>query len=152
MTTIAYKDGVLAGDTRVSDDDGFVWTDSFRKVFKLKSGCLFGASGDTEGGEILLRALRRGITLPALPDGAEIAAVLILPDRTIHISEGSIWLRWPEPFVAIGSGKKAAMGAMLAGADAQAAVAAGMKCDTYSGGHVQAVYLDAPARRRKRKQ
>lgn len=142
MTTIAYKDGVLAGDTRVSDDDGFVWSDNFRKVFKLKTGCLFGASGDTEGGEILLRALRKGITLPALPDGAEINAILVLPDRSIHVTEGGVWIRWPEPFVALGSGKKAAMGAMRTGANAVQAVEAGIACDCNSGGRVQAVYLE----------
>ncbi len=140
MTTIAYRDGCLAGDTRVSEDTGFIWTDNFRKVFKLKSGCLFGAAGDSEGGEILLRALRKGIMLPSLGD-AEITALLILPDKSIHMTEGGIWIRWPENFCAIGSGKRAALGAMMAGASAIKAVEAGIATDCCSGGRVQAVYL-----------
>ena len=45
MTTIAYKDGVLAGDQRLTSK-GFIWHDKERKVFRLRDGSLFGASGD----------------------------------------------------------------------------------------------------------
>jgi 20S proteasome alpha/beta subunit len=141
MTTIAYKDGILAGDTRLSGEKGMIWHDKERKVFRLPDGSLFGASGDQEGGEILLAALRKGKLLTKLPDKAEIAAIRVTADGVLFVFEGAAWMKWPEPFAAIGSGKRCALTALRLGFTAVVAVKQGIAGDCYSGGKVQTVKL-----------
>ena len=140
MTTIAYAKGVLAGEQRLTTG-GFIWHDKCRKVFKLPDGSLFGASGDNEGGEILLRSLRQGIATPELPEDAEVNALLITTDGTLCLWESSMWIVWAEPFAAIGSGKEVALAALRLGHSAVQAVKAGIASDVYSGGKVQSVKL-----------
>lgn len=141
MTTIAYKDGVLAGDTRLSDDDGHIWSDACRKVFKFSDGSLFAASGDNEAGELLLKALTSGEPIPSLPEDCSVTAIRVYPNREVYVTEGHTWSKWTEPFVAIGSGKRCAMTAMRLGHDAVTAVKAGIAGDVFSGGKVQTVKL-----------
>jgi 20S proteasome alpha/beta subunit len=141
MTTIAYKDGILAGDTRLTDDSGYIWSDNCRKVFKLPDGSLFAAAGDSEGGELLLKSLRGEKDVPELESDMDITAVRITPSGELFLTEGATWTRWHEPYVAIGSGKRAALAALQLGSNAVVAVRIGMKGDCYSGGRVQTVKL-----------
>jgi len=141
MTTIVYKDGVLAGDGRVTVND-MVVTDKATKVHKIKGGWLYGWCGGVEDAEILKRALRKG-----LPDQLNnpqlnnITALLIDHAGTIALYEGSIWIVQKEPYYAIGSGSPYALGALDAGADAIAAAKIATARDTNSGGKVRSVRL-----------
>jgi ATP-dependent protease HslVU (ClpYQ) peptidase subunit len=139
MTTIAYRDGVLASDSRLTFVD-YVCTDKCIKVWALPDGTLFGASGDNEGGLALLKSLRAGEPMKTEVD-SDFTAIRILPKGQIFITEGKLWDRWPERFVAIGSGGKYALAAMRSGADAVTAVKAGIALDIYSGGRIQQVKL-----------
>lgn len=141
MTTIAYRDGVLAGDTRVTDDSGHVWTDKCKKVFRIKDGSLVGVSGDMEPGELLLDALRAGVTEFKLPADSDINAIRVLADGRLFISEGEAWTLWPEPYAAIGSGKRCALTALRMGYSAREAVRQGIAGDSYSGGRIISVKL-----------
>ncbi len=138
MTTIAYKDGVLASDSRLTYNE-FICTDKCKKIWRLKDGTLFAASGDNEGGLAALNALTKGLPLPK--SDREYTAVRILPKGQIYSTDGALWVRWPEKFIAIGSGGKYAAAAMRAGADAKSAVKIGIASDVYSGGRVQNLRL-----------
>lgn len=140
MTTIAYKDGILAGDQRLSGDS-HIWHDKSRKVFRLRDGSLFGACGDNGAGEVLLRGLKKGVLCPELPKDAEIDAILVTAEGKVLLWEAGIWMKWPEPFVAIGSGRTFALAVMRLGHDAVTAVKAGVAGDVHSGGRVQTVKL-----------
>jgi 20S proteasome alpha/beta subunit len=136
MTTIAYRGGVLASDSRVSDGDT-VLPGHERKIFRLPDGCLFAASGSSEGSEMLLRAMRRGSPLPKLRGDRAVDALMVTPAGHLFQFEGTIWARCRAPYYAIGSGSDFALGALFQGATAVEAVRAGMKFDAFSGGKVQ---------------
>lgn len=143
MTTIAYRDGILASDSRVTTKD-FVESDTDTKIWRLRDGSLFGSSGDYMGGLILFRSLVESLK----------AKKFVLPERNLKgtkalfISkqgdqfyfEFHTWELRKDEYLAIGSGGKFALAAMDAGADAKTAVRIGMKRDIYSGGKLR--YLE----------
>jgi len=141
MTTVAYKDGILAADGRVTAHDDLVSTDEDEKVFKLEDGSLFSAAGDVEDCEDLLEALRNGGDTPELDD---IEALWIKPDGSVYRFERKRWSKQRGKYFALGSGAGYALAAMDAGADALKAVKIAIKRDPRSGGEVQYVELDRP--------
>jgi ATP-dependent protease HslVU (ClpYQ) peptidase subunit len=138
VTTIAYRDGILAGDTRITEGDTVV-PEVCRKVFKLESGALFGAAGDVQQTDELLNALEKSHPTPEL---RKALALLIVPDRDVFLYEGKRWVKCgAAPYHAIGSGSNFALAAMWCGKDAIGAVRCGMTFDTNSGGEVLHVKL-----------
>ena len=141
MTTIAYRDGVLASDSRLTQGE-WIWTDKGKKITRLRDGTLFGSSGDHEGSLILEAALKEGNLFPELPeDSKDVHAIRVTPDGKVWFFEGYKWDRVPEGFVAIGSGRQAAMAILRYGGSAVDAVKAGIASDVFSGGKVQTVRL-----------
>ncbi len=137
MTTIAYRHGELAGDTMITEGDTIV-SRRTRKVFKLRDGRLFASSGNSEGGDILLKSLREGKDSPNING---ICALLVGTDGNVYVYEGKLWVRHSSDYYAIGNGASYAMGAMAHGATAKEAVKIGIRLDTHSGGRVQVVKL-----------
>jgi 20S proteasome alpha/beta subunit len=149
MTTIAYTKGVMAGDSFLTDDD-LIWHRKCRKVFKLRDGSLYGGAGDSENCMIMLDALKKGIMVPSLPvhgsDGSDIHAVRVTKDGEIFFFEGHRWCHVPEPYIAVGSGRKAALALLRYGATAVEAVKGAIWVDPFSGGRVTTVSLKASRR------
>lgn len=146
MTTIAYRDGILAGDGRETDvsdytDGAMVVRDNLKKVHRLKDGRLFAAAGSSEAGTRLLIATQNGQSLPKLED---MTAIMIDRDGRIWLFEGNMWVQHRAPYYAIGSGNVCAMCAMDAGADAITAAKIGARRDPFSGGKVSWVKLVRP--------
>jgi ATP-dependent protease HslVU (ClpYQ) peptidase subunit len=137
VTTIAYRDGVLAGDGRTTVGDTVVSAIK-KKVFRLRDGCLFGYSGSQEDGERLRHAIKTGAASPALEN---IQALLILVSGKIMLYEGMMWVHLSDPYTAIGTGTPYALTAMDCGLDAPSAVRMALKRDTASGGKVFTVEL-----------
>jgi ATP-dependent protease HslVU (ClpYQ) peptidase subunit len=137
MTTIAYRDGILAGDTRVTEGR-LVHPEKARKVHRLRNGCLFGAAGTSSSIAILKRALARNEKQPKAPD---VDALCIMPNGDILYWCGKVWEKIDAPFVAIGSGKKFAYGALQVGATAREAVRAACKLEKHTGGPIHTVKL-----------
>lgn len=148
MTTIAYKDGVLAADSRISDEDGHVWTDAAVKIWRLPDGSLLGASGDDEISVMVYAQMKEAAVnkrnaVMSMPEDADFNGILIKANGDLFVSEGSVWTRWYEDFVAIGSGKRCAMTALRLGHTAEEAVAAGVAGDCFSGGPIKVIRLNA---------
>jgi ATP-dependent protease HslVU (ClpYQ) peptidase subunit len=139
MTTIAYRDGVLAGDTQVIDGKDLV-VGHQRKVRKLDDGSLFGYAGDVEGSEVLLRSFNSK-QLSGPPECRDLNALIITPRGKVYLYEGRIWVKQAPGYYALGTGSAVALAAMDAGATAEQAVKIGINRDTGSGGKVQAVRL-----------
>lgn len=148
MTTVAYKDGVMASDSLLTL--GSQRMGSVQKVWKFDSGALYGARGD--GDDRALRELLEDVTdesrMPRASDleaiTAEIDALFVLPDGIVfHISTAGAAqaLRVGAPYHAIGSGYKYALGAMADGSSAARAVLAASKHDGHTGGDVQSKFL-----------
>ncbi len=151
MTTIAYKDGVLASDTRATVR-GKIWSDNFPKIFNVE-GKGYSICGEevlayaTAGfvysqlsvGSILEQGIQVGSTLDSDDD---FQSIVITKDgayamskedenpnlRIIKIPDGVHW--------SIGSGADIAGYVMLTGGDAVKAVIEACKVDVGSGGEV----------------
>lgn len=139
MTAIAYRAGILAGDTMTIYDDHVKL--NHQKVFKHK-GWLYGASGDCPEADDLKAWLFDGLKDPrkvrfnrttfanrdfnvlAVSPAGEICLIRHVGDLEIVPSE----------FFAIGAGKQFCCGAMAYGASAEEAVALAIKhCDSVGG-------------------
>lgn len=110
----------------------------------MRDGSLFGAAGDSEGCMILLDGLKKGIQLPSVPKhdkGPDIHALLITKDASIFMYEGFRWSSVPQNYIAIGSGRKAALALLHYGATAIEAVRGGIRTDPYTGGRILTVRL-----------
>lgn len=142
MTTIVYRDGVLAGDGRetAEADKGstIVVRDNDVKVFKLPDGSLFGASDGSEDIVRLHEALMKGNPAPKLE---HVTGLRIDLNRRIWLYEGNVWQRIRASYYAIGTGSLFAFPALDAGASATKACKIGSYRDPYSGGTITSVRL-----------
>jgi hypothetical protein len=159
LTTIAYRDGIMAGDSCWQASN--VQTTSMSKVVRLASGSLFGAAGD---GDIraLLALLDKIRSIDRMPSRADLAAlkcdvqaILVFPRgqvSMIAIAPGGVDGNnldhyeaqiWPanRGIAAVGTGAELAIGAMAAGRDARQAVGIACKFDINSRLPVHALAL-----------
>lgn len=132
MTTIAYRDGILAADTQINSGNGNR-AGSLQKIGATKDGFWWAFSGACQKqAECAAWAeVREG-------DPPEIDGVLILIDPNGSHREwwGEGWLSPNDPQAAWGSGERIARGAMFAGATAVDAVRAAIALDPESGGKI----------------
>jgi ATP-dependent protease HslVU (ClpYQ) peptidase subunit len=133
MTTIAADSElkIMASDSRVTNEDGSFFLS--RKVFQLPSGELAGLSGNIVDGLKFLDWYANGLDEDEKPEfGAEAFCALLLDNcgRLTIWDADCIGLEVIGRFHAIGSGANAAMGAMLAGASPDEAVAIASRIDS----------------------
>lgn len=141
MTTIAYRDGVLATDSGVQSGSTRVGTT--QKCFKAKDGSLLAFAGNANLGTDVKEWIETGLKLDRVPDTEDRGTIVwIKPDGTIWCIDGG-GLPYPveAPFYAEGSGEDFAYGAMAAGANAMQAVEIAKHFDSNSSGPVQLVEL-----------
>ncbi|MGP0016862.1 proteasome subunit beta [Pseudomonas sp.] len=141
MTTIAYKDGVIAYDGRQTRSDRIV-SDTAPKC-QVVDGVSFFLSGAVCDEKALISAYF-GTLSPApvecsgfVVDGGKL--MMVGHDDKTGIWKQELELSNPD---AIGSGAAYALAAMDMGASAEEAVRAAMKRDIYTGGKVCAVIID----------
>lgn len=144
MTTIAYKDGVIAADT--SSWCGDVYDGTCKKLFHHEDH-VTGLCGGFADGDAYLEWINAGCPEPRptyVENPPEVALLRVYYDqRTIHIFEKGAHL----PVVvdneigcaAIGHGREIALGAMYAGASAKEAVEIAAKLDAFTRGPVVSV-------------
>jgi len=143
MTTVAYKDGVLAADRAIS---GQGHIGSTRKVFRRKSdGALVGWCGTVSVCQRWVDwflAGERGVA-PNLGTDEDSASHMLVVRPNGGVEQHDRYGRavFDAPYYAIGSGGDYALGAMAFGATARQAVAAAMKHDHMTGSGVQYVFL-----------
>lgn len=140
MTTIAYKDGVIAYDGRQTRNDRIV-SDNAAKC-QVVDGVSFFLSG-TVCDEKALIAAYFGTASPVpvecsgyAVDGGKL--MMIGHDDTTGIWKQDLDPANPD---AMGSGAQYALAAMDMGASAQDAVRAAMKRDIYTGGTIRTVMI-----------
>lgn len=136
MTTIAYRDGVLAADTLNTSGtyrDGYV-----TKIVK-KGRILAGASGCGIMTRRFLDWVRAGMPgdAPAMVNGEDKAyGHIFMPDGTRLTLWPNGWATDRQAFWADGSGWEFAKGAMAMGASAEQAIGIAVQHDTKSGGEI----------------
>lgn len=140
MTTIAYKDGVIAYDSRQTRGGSIVSDDVVK--CQVVDGVSFFLSGAVCDEKALIAAYF-GTPSPApvecsgyVVDGGKLLMVG-------HDDKTGVWKQDLDPSNpdAIGSGSAYALAAMDMGASAEEAVRAAMKRDIYTGGKVRTVRI-----------
>lgn len=130
MTTIAWRDGVLASDSQAT---GGNVKSRCAKLFQLGDGRIVGIAGDYARGCAFVEALKRGEPIKTNMKG--VCALVLAGDGTVTEYDDS-----PHPmpvidsFYAIGSGRMAAMAAMTCGKSALEAVHVAAEIDCYTSG------------------
>lgn len=147
MTVIVYRDGVLASEGR-SCVGSTIMCETEKKVFRCTDGSLAAGIGLSSAVDKYIEWLssRKDNTTerPSLSHGGGDAIVLcVRTDGILELHDKAGILIYPKtiPFVAIGSGKEAALGALHMGANAVQAVEIACKVDVYCGGEVQSLAL-----------
>jgi ATP-dependent protease HslVU (ClpYQ) peptidase subunit len=144
LTTVAYKDGVIAADS-MSVIDKMKWSLRCKKVWKLPNGDVIGFAGPVmhfrKSVDLLNASIRAAKNKNSidLPDLHKSLFALLASKTHIYMWTGKDWsMDKPEAY-AYGPGEKYAQGAMDAGADAVTAIKVAIKRDLYTGGRVQFV-------------
>ncbi|PZQ99197.1 MAG: hypothetical protein DI533_00370 [Cereibacter sphaeroides] len=118
MTIIVVRDGVMAVDSRVSDGGTVVGSAlKWRAVSEDLGGGYIAGSGDLGKVERNFATFLSGEG--ELLDG--VALVWLKPDGAVMEFDGG-WYQTQAPFLAYGSGRHVALGALMMGADAVRAV------------------------------
>lgn len=143
MTTVAYRDGKMAGDS--GDTRGNLITPSAVKVFEVE-GHLIGLAGTASIAASLVNFIREnGAAYFPKPERIQsendgVWALVVTPDRKVYRYDG-----YGHPievlgeFHALGSGSDLALAAMEMGATASRAVEIACKYDTSTCGPVRVV-------------
>ncbi len=144
MTTIVYRDGIMAGDSRatIETEAGgarmYRCEKLYRKVIKVGRRTeehILGFAGESSPALLYLDWYGSGKEPPQVfADMVSDFSVLIhTPRGLFEVDSYCRPERVLEKFWAIGSGAKAALGALHAGANARQACAIACKVDPYSG-------------------
>lgn len=164
MTTIAYKDGVLACDSAWTNGTNCVAT-LHTKMYKLASGAYVGEAGDNDSRAVrdLLNTVRCFEKLPSAKQLADTrvdyAALVVFPDGRvaeilIEHDDKKGWTAqvWEvnRGIAAVGSGGELAIGHMGAGKSAAEAVAFCCDWDPNSKLPVHAVNVKELQRKKRR--
>ncbi|AZP72787.1 proteasome subunit beta [Pseudomonas poae] len=141
MTTIAYKDGVIAYDSQVTRGDVITY-DDYEKCTEQK-GVKFFCSGTVADHQRLIDAY-----FGAKPEGNIDAVALVLNNGQLSLvavdDTTGIWaspVALDRPY-AIGSGTAFAFAAMDMGASAYKAVEIAARRDTNTGGAIRTLIID----------
>jgi hypothetical protein len=139
MTTIAasFEERLLVTDSSITDGDT-VWTADKAERFNGRIYATAGEAADTEKFMRWIRNNRRG-KRPAVDD--EFQALALTPEGLFFFDKNLYPMRLQNP-MAIGSGAKAARGAMAMGADIRKAVEIACVIDHSSRLPVQEYRLD----------
>ena len=134
MTTIAYRDGVLAADGQRTATDVQIESRAIKigRIGRL----LFGAAGSAAWAWRYRTWVRCGALgePPRCLTGS--CGFLIGPDDALCLLTEDGWERSVAAFYAEGSGWQFALGAMAAGASAEEAVRAAARFDVHTGGEI----------------
>lgn len=148
MTTIAYRDGIMAADSRAYAGDrrpiGFK-----QKIRRLANGGLFAATSKNPGmTDRLYRWVEEFGVEKDHPEELDVGALVIMPGGAVWYYAGHRSFTGPltADFFTIGSGEDYAVAAMSMGATAIEAVKIAMQHDVFTAGPIQVEALDAPDR------
>lgn len=135
MTTIAFRDGVLAADSRFMIGG---WKQPYpaKKLFRMADGTVCGVTGDYAVSVAYVEWLDGNRTEPAPNLGEGGRVIHLAKDGAITIYEQTGSFQVEPEFAAWGSGSPAAHAALHMGADAAKAVEIAALVDDNTGGPV----------------
>lgn len=152
MTTIAYRDGILAADSKAYGGKFCASPGEKSKLHRIAKGrlkgWLVGISSNSVGADtLLLDWIARGAPLPTSGDMRpdEFVILALAPDGSLYLANDNLGFSGPitSAYYAIGSGADFALGAMAMGASAAQAVATAALFDPHTGGAVHTLKLES---------
>lgn len=140
MTTIVYRDGVMAGDSQVTAYHTI--TGHQRKIHRVK-GHLIGCCGRASEVKAFLDWFEKGWRKEDKPKNIDdFSAITVNENGDVHRwDENLIPYSKNEAYVVIGAGSDIAIGALAQGATAGEAVQAAIEHDVFTGGEVHTLKL-----------
>lgn len=135
MTTIVFRDGIIAADSRTH---GGGWLNPWDRM-KLEEldGVVFALCGDWAA----LSALKSWVLSPEGPQpGGDCTLIVFRNGEVTVYSDGGFYVE-TAPFAAWGSGTPVAYGALHAGCSAEEAVRIASLVDPYTGGPITTMKL-----------
>lgn len=162
MTTIAFRDGVIAADSRLtySTEGGGARKHLCTKLYRKTVGegrkahdVIIATAGESSPGLVFMDWYGSGKPIPdMLRDlGGDFTCLILTPKG---LFEADVYCRPDqifEPFYAVGSGSKEALAAMHCGKSAADAVRIAARIDPYTGGRIVSMSLEPRQPRRSRK-
>lgn len=142
MTTIAYKDGVIAGDSQSTGGGNLIISLATPKCFS-KDGNLLGVCGLFGDNLKIIKWFHGGMEgdVPEINEDSEAIIVTANGDLFGFWENQTMTKLGGLDFYAIGSGSPIAFGALHMGATAIQAVEAAIAHDVYSGGEISSFSL-----------
>jgi ATP-dependent protease HslVU (ClpYQ) peptidase subunit len=145
MTTIAYRDGIIAADSQVTheaagDKSGAgSHKHTCQKLYTKKAfgyHAVIATAGESAPGMLFVDWYGKKGKPPEVLHDTDFTCLVLDEDGLWEFNSFCRAEKIEEPFYAIGSGAKAALGAMHMGASAIEAVEIAKKIDPYTGGKV----------------
>ncbi|MFD1944729.1 hypothetical protein [Paradevosia shaoguanensis] len=144
MTTIAYRDGIMAADSGSWMGDAcHGWAD---KLAQGPDGTLYGAAGHAPEAMAFLEWVRAGADPATMPkpeavgdDGNSFIVLAVSPGGPVRLIAAKGVEAYDAPYFAIGGGSATAFGALWAGASAVEAIEATKEHGSSAFGRVRAI-------------
>jgi len=146
MTTIAYRDGILAADSRVTyGEDGGARVHTCKKLFrktvtqgKKTFDVIIATAGESSPGMVFVDWYGTNKPIPDLflHLGGDFTCLVLTPSGLFEYDVYCRGEEITEDFYAVGSGAKAALAAMHCGKTALEAVRIAARIDPYTGGRI----------------
>jgi len=138
LTTIAYKDGVVAADSQRSS--GYIRVGETVKIVQNAAGDIAGGCGSdafcAAFQEWFLGGEQTEMAKPETEEGSSGRGIIFRANGWIEELDGDGWSKIIATLYAVGSGRELAMGAMAFGATPEEAIAVAAEYDVYTGGRV----------------
>lgn len=150
MTTIAYRNGIIAADTLCRDDE--FQQKYFRRKFRVMGDAVIAESGEDRWIDVFHSWWAAGRLQPAprIPKG-QIGMIVVYPDLRCEMwADAQYGLPITEEYCATGSGGSVALGAMFWGHSAADGVRAAMQHDNDTGGKVETIDVRKALKARRR--
>ena len=160
MTTIAFRDGILAADSQVTVNTEAGGSTKHRcaKLFRktIKQGrksfdVIIATAGASSPGSMFVDWYGSGEPIPKMLElhGGDFTCLVLAPHGLYEVD----MYCFPEPildkFYAVGSGRKEALAAMHCGKSAREAVEIASRIDPYTGGAITTMTLTPKATKAK---
>lgn len=159
MTTIAYRNGVLAADSRTTlETEGggarmFLCEKLFPKILPSGDKVIIATAGESSPGMVFVDWFGSGKEAPDnfIIGEADFTCLVLQKDGLWEYDAWCRGIKILDEFYAIGSGAKAALGALHMGASAVKAVEMACRIDHYSGPPVVSMRLAPPPKKPRTK-
>jgi ATP-dependent protease HslVU (ClpYQ) peptidase subunit len=140
MTTIAYKDGVLACDGRLVDGNDMCASNTYNKLHSFtynKQRICYGIAGSAADKDMLEKNIKSWLDGEIVFDHAPEIRALVVHNKKLYLYESGGFMPITDKHFAIGSGQTPASVAMRLGASAKEAIKIASDYDCFTGGKLR---------------